>query len=207
MNWADYVILAVLTVSVLIGLWRGLVSEVLALVIWAAAFWVAWMFGPDVARYFEGRIDLPSARLIVGYALCFVAVLIGGALVRFLISQLIESTGLSGSDRVLGMGFGLARGLLLVTLAVFLLGFTPFTRDPWWHRSYLLPGFQGAAGWLAERLPDAVRRYVEPLKPMARDVPFPLSAARAAGQRFPINAASVRPVASSPDSTDPAHQP
>jgi membrane protein required for colicin V production len=94
-----------------------------------------------------------------------------------------------------------------VTLAVFLLGFTPFTRDPWWHQSYLLPGFQGAAGWLAERLPDAVRRYVEPLKPMARDVSFSLPTARAAGLSIPASAASVRRSASIPDSPDPAHQP
>lgn len=206
MNWADYTILAVLGLSVLIGLWRGLVSEVLALVIWAAAFWVAWLFGPQVAHVFDGRIDLPSVRLIVGYVLCFLAVLIAGALVRFVISRLIESTGLTGSDRMLGMGFGLLRGLVLVTLAVFLLGFTPFTRDPWWHASRLLPGFEGAAGWLAQRLPDAVHRYLEPLGPAARNLPLPLPAARAADLKLPAAAASVR-AASDPNTPDPARQP
>lgn len=162
MNWADYIILAVLGMSVLIGLWRGLISEVLALVIWIAAFWVAWTFGPSVAGYFEHSITLPSARIVVGYGICFIAVLILGALVRFLVSKLIEGTGLTGTDRLLGMVFGFARGVLLVTLAVFLLGFTAFTRDPWWNESVLLPQFKGMAAWLGERVPDSVRHYLNP---------------------------------------------
>jgi len=161
-NWADYIIVAILAVSVLIGLWRGLISEVLALAVWAAAFWVAWAFGPSVAGYFEHSIQLPSARILVGYGICFLAVLIAGALVRFLISKLVEGTGLSGTDRLLGMVFGFVRGVLLVTLAVFLLGFTAFTRDPWWHESVLLPQFKGMAAWLGERVPDSVRHYLNP---------------------------------------------
>jgi membrane protein required for colicin V production len=161
-NWADYIIVAVLGVSVLIGLWRGLISEVLALAVWAAAFWVAWMFGPSVAGYFEHSIQLPSARILVGYGICFLAVLIAGALLRFLVSKLVEGTGLSGTDRLLGMVFGFARGVLLVTLAVFLLGFTALTRDPWWHDSTLLPQFKGMAAWLGERVPDSVRHYLNP---------------------------------------------
>ena len=141
MNWADYIVLGVIALSVLIGLWRGLVSEVMALAVWIAAFWVAWLLGPHVATRFRGIIELPSARMLVGYGLCFLVVLLLGALLRFLVSKLVESTGLTGTDRLLGMGFGFVRGVLLVTLAVFLLGFTPFSRDPWWQQSVLLvPG-------------------------------------------------------------------
>jgi membrane protein required for colicin V production len=161
MNWTDYLIIAVLALSVLIGLWRGLISEVLALAIWIAAFWVAMTFGPSVAAFFEHSISLPSARYLVGYGLCFLAVLIAGALVRFVVSRLIESTGLSGTDRLLGMVFGLARGVLLVTLAVFLIGFTAFTRDPWWRQSALVPPFQGMAMWLGEWVPASVRPYLQ----------------------------------------------
>ena len=89
-------------------------------------------------------------------------VLIAGALLRFLVSKLIEGTGLSGTDRLLGMVFGFVRGVLLVTLAVFLLGFTAFSRDPWWHDSMLLPQFKGMAAWLGDRVPDSVRHYLNP---------------------------------------------
>jgi membrane protein required for colicin V production len=161
-NWADYIIIAILGLSIMVGLWRGLISEVLALLIWVAAFWMAWTFGPALAAHFDPLISLPSARIIVGYGLCFVAVLILGALLRFAISRLVEGTGLSGTDRLLGMLFGFARGVLLVTLLVFLIGFTAFTRDPWWRQSVLLPQFQQVAAWLGQRVPPGVRDYLHP---------------------------------------------
>jgi membrane protein required for colicin V production len=159
-SWIDYIIVGVLGLSVLIGLWRGLVSEVLALATWIAAFWVAWTFGPAVSAHFEHRIEEPSIRLVAGYGLCFIAVLVLGALLRFAIHKLVESTGLSGTDRLLGMLFGFARGVLLVTLVVFLMGFTVFARDPWWKHSVLLPQFQEAAAWLGDRLPESVREHL-----------------------------------------------
>jgi membrane protein required for colicin V production len=171
MNWADYTIIAVLGLSVLMGLWRGFIGEVLALACWACAFWVAWMLGPALAERFSASISTPSVRVLLAYGLCFIAVLIAGAIVTFLMRKLVEGSGLSGSDRLLGMVFGLVRGLALIVLVVLLLGFTPFPRDPWWHQSQLLPGFEQGAHWLAARLPQEVSRYLEPveglLKPRA----------------------------------------
>jgi membrane protein required for colicin V production len=164
MNWLDYAIIAVLGLSVLMGLWRGFIGEVLALAVWACAFWVAWLLGPALAERFSASISVPSARVILAYALCFVAVLIAGAIVTFLVRKLVEGSGLSGSDRLLGMVFGLARGMALVVLIVLLLGFTPFPRDPWWHQSQLLPRFEQSAQWLAARLPAEVARYLEPVQ-------------------------------------------
>ncbi len=166
MNWTDELILAVLLLSVLAGLWRGLVSEVMALGIWLTAAWVAWHYGPMVSAGLPASVDLPSARIISGYVLCFVAVLVAGALLRWVLGRLIESTGLGGTDRLLGMVFGLARGLLLVTLTVFLLGFTAFARDPWWQQSQLLPQFEGMAGWLSSRLPADIYQQLNPARLM-----------------------------------------
>src|SRR4029077_7331398 len=163
MNWADYTILAVLALSVLMGLWRGFIGEVLALVCWVLAFWVAWMFGPALAEHFSASISTPSARVLLAYVLYFVALVIAGAIVAFLMRKLVEGSGLSGSDRLLGMVFGLVRGFALVTLVVLLAGFTPFRRDPWWNESRLLPNFEIGARWLGERLPSEVARYLEPV--------------------------------------------
>ena len=160
MNWADYCVIAALALSVLMGLWRGFIGEVLALACWILAFWVAWTFGDKLAAQFTA-ISLPSARLLLGYAICFIAVLIAGAIVSFLMRKLIAGSGLSGSDRMLGMVFGLLRGLALVTLTVLILGFTPFPGDPWWHQSQLLPGFQRSAQWLSARLPAEVTQYLD----------------------------------------------
>ena len=189
MNWADYCILGVLALSVLIGLWRGLISEVMALACWAAAFWLAWLFGDRIAAQFSS-IEVPSVRLLLGYGLCFLAVLIAGALVSFVLRKLIAGSGLSGTDRMFGMLFGLARGVLVVVLAVLMLGFTPLPRDPWWRQSSLLPSFQRGAEWLSAQLPENVNKYLDfrglpslPLLPAAPAAPTSTPPAEAAATK------------------------
>ncbi len=160
MNWTDYFIAGVLAVSVLIGLWRGLVAELLSLAIWLGSIWVAWAFGPGVAAYFEHSIHTPELRLVTGYGICVVAVLIVGALVNAIFRRLVAGAGLSGPDRALGMLFGFARGVLLVALMVFLLGLTAATHEPWWRQSLLLPQFQSVAIALGHHLPASTARYL-----------------------------------------------
>jgi membrane protein required for colicin V production len=160
MSWVDYCIIAVLCLSVLMGLFRGFIGEVLALACWVAAFWVAWVFGPRLAGSLTA-IDVPSARILLGYAICFLAVLLAGAVLTFLVRKLIAGSGLTGSDRLLGMVFGLVRGIALVTLLVLVLGFTPLAKDPWWQHSQLLPTFQRMAAWISAQLPPDVAKYLD----------------------------------------------
>lgn len=162
MNAVDLIIIAVLVLSVLVGLWRGLISEVLALLTWIAAFWVAWMYGPAVSTHFDRMIQTPMLRLVIGYGICFIVVLIIGALVRILLQRLVDSTGLGGTDRLLGMIFGFVRGLLLVALMVFLVGLTSFAHEPMWQQSTLLPQFKGISLWLEQQLPPNVREHLQP---------------------------------------------
>lgn len=162
MNETDIVILAILAISVIIGLWRGLIAELLSVVIWVAAFWVAAIFGADMAAQFEHSISLPMARLSLGYGICFFGVLILGAILRFVTRRLIWGSGLSGIDRLFGMLFGFVRGVLLVTLVVFLVGLTGLTRDSWWQQSVLLPEFQGTAAWLGQNIPVSVKDHLHP---------------------------------------------
>jgi len=188
-NWTDYIIIGVLGLSVMVGLWRGLVSEILSLAIWVAAFWVAWVFGPVLAVRLEPLVHTPALRIIGAYVLCFVVVLVLGALLRFVVQRLIYGIGLGGLDRLLGAVFGLARGVLLVTLAVFLVGFTTFTREPWWQQSILLPYFRQAAVWLEQRTPADVGKYLHPervlprLQALAQDPILGLHPAAAASAR------------------------
>jgi membrane protein required for colicin V production len=162
MNAVDLVIIAVLALSVLVGLFRGLISEVLALVTWVAAYVLARMYGAEVSAHFDRTIESPVVRLAVGYGICFVAVLILGALVRFVLHQMVNGTGLGGTDRLLGMVFGFARGVLLVALIVFLVELTSFTREPMWQQSALVPQFKGIAAWLAQEIPSSVREHLNP---------------------------------------------
>lgn len=162
MNWFDYAIIATLALSILVGVWRGFIGEVMALVCWVLAFWVAWMFGPMVAEQFSAAISVPSVRVMLGYLLCFVAVLVAGAIVSYLLRKLVSGSGLSGTDRLLGMIFGLVRGSALVVLVILMMKFTPVVHDDWWQNSRMLPTFERSASWVTSFLPDKVAKYLEP---------------------------------------------
>jgi membrane protein required for colicin V production len=155
MIWIDYVILGVIGLSTIISLVRGFVREALSLVVWVFAFWVAWTFFRELAGHL-GVFSVPSVRLGVAFAILFIATLIVGALVNYLIGQLVDKTGLSGTDRLIGMLFGAARGALLIAVLVLLAGLTPFPEDPWWQESRLLGHFQELATWLKGLLPEDI---------------------------------------------------
>ncbi len=153
MNWADYLIIVIIALSVLMGLWRGLLREVISLTAWIAAFAIAFLFAEDGATYLTGHIATPSLRFAAAFAGLFLATLLLGSLIGFVASQLVERTGLTGADRILGVGFGLARGALVIAALVLVAGLTPLPQDPWWRQSQLLPHFQGTALWLRTLLP------------------------------------------------------
>ena len=161
LTWADIALLTIVGLSTIVGLWRGFVVEVMSLAVWVAAFWLAFAFGDEAVALFEGAVQAPSARLFLGYAMLFVGALMVGGLATWLMGKLVKSTGLSGTDRILGMGFGLLRGAALACVLVLLLGFTAMPRDPWWRESRLLPHFQAGAEWLRAWLPAAVAQHVD----------------------------------------------
>ena len=143
----DWAIIAIVAISALISLKRGFVKEALSLLTWIIAGAVAWMFGGSLAQYLVNYIEAPSARVIAGCTILFVATLLVGAMINFLIGELIRVTGLSGTDRFLGMVFGAARGGLLVVVAVGLLSLGPVQQDGWWKESQLVPKFLLVADW------------------------------------------------------------
>jgi membrane protein required for colicin V production len=156
MNAADWIIVAILAISVLVGLWRGLVREAIALLVWVAALAAAIMFGAQVAALYENWITLPSARIALGYATVFLLVLLVGGLLGWLIGRIVQGTGLGGTDRVLGLGFGLLRGGVMVAALLLVLGYTPLPNDPWWQQSQLIPRFQPLVGWLRDHVPETL---------------------------------------------------
>ena len=104
-TWVDWAIIAIILVSSLISLRRGFVKEALSLLTWVIAGAVAWLFGGALAHHLQDYISTPSARVISACVILFVVTLLVGALVNFLIGELIRVTGLSGTDRFLGMVF------------------------------------------------------------------------------------------------------
>ncbi len=160
MNWADFVIIGVLAVSTLVSLMRGFVKEAVSLATWVAAIWLAILFTDPLADRLAAWIDVPSVRAIGAFALIALLVLILGGLLNFLIGQLVEKTGISGTDRLLGLVFGLGRGVILVALLVLVAGATPFPEDPWWHHSVLMPYFERLAVWSMHYLPADLAQHI-----------------------------------------------
>lgn len=153
MNWADYLIIILIALSVLMGLWRGLLREVISLATWIAAFAIAFLFAEDGAAYLTPYLDAPSLRMAAAFAGLFLATLLLGSLIGIVATQLVDYSGLTGTDRILGMVFGLGRGALVISVLVLVAGLTPLPQDPWWRHSQLLPHFQGTALWLRNLLP------------------------------------------------------
>lgn len=135
MTGFDFVILAILGVSGVLGLVRGLLREVLSLVGYAVAFVAAVWWGPTVTGWLTPYLDNSLLRMAAAYAAVFIVVLLGVGIVNLLVSKLIQSTGLSPADHGLGALFGLARGTLIILILVTLAGYTPMPQQIWWRNA------------------------------------------------------------------------
>jgi membrane protein required for colicin V production len=157
----DYAVIAILAASVLIGLFRGLIKELLSLIAYVAAFTAAMRYGPLVYEWLTPHIDTPALRLGVSYVGVFIAVLLAVGIVNMALGMLIKATGLSPADRGLGGIFGLARGLLIVLVLVIAAGFTPLPKEPWWTGATFSPlaeeGARAVKPWVPEQFADWIR--------------------------------------------------
>lgn len=161
MIWVDYVIIGIIVLSAIIGLARGLIREVLALGVWIAALLAAWLFYRPVTEQLTPWLSTPSLRMGAAVVLIVLGVLIAGAIVGWALSLLVEKTGLTGTDRLLGMVFGAGRGAVVVALLVFLASLTPVIEDPWWSQSELLPRFQLLADAMLDLIPPEVTQRIK----------------------------------------------
>ncbi|PCJ92003.1 MAG: colicin V production CvpA [Porticoccaceae bacterium] len=151
MTWADWAIIAVLGVSALISVVRGFVKEVVSLLIWLTAAIVASIFHDQLATVMADLIDTSSLRMLAAWIILFIAVLLVGSILNYLLGKLVQATGLSGTDRLLGLLFGTARGLIILMVILTILPkMLPVMEDPWWLESTLIPYFMQYEDWARE---------------------------------------------------------
>lgn len=158
---ADVIIIAVVVLSMLVSVVRGFVRESLSLVIWVVAAWVGLRLATPLAEFLEPWIATPSARVALSFVGVFVGVVLVGSLISILVGKLITSSGLSGTDRMLGMLFGALRGVVMVVIAVLVLSLTPVPDDPWWQESTLLPHAERLAEYAVAQLPEGMQTRLD----------------------------------------------
>jgi membrane protein required for colicin V production len=145
---ADVLILLLLLGSTLIGLLRGFVREAVSLVFWIVAIWAAWKFGPLVEPHLGGLLADPKVAPWVGRLVVLVLVLLLGWMVSMLLGFFTRSMGLGPLDRVIGLLFGIVRGMVLVGLMIIGAELLHLNHEEWWNRSKLIPYGETAGDWL-----------------------------------------------------------
>jgi membrane protein required for colicin V production len=135
----DYLILAVVLISAIVGLVRGFLKEVISLVTWVLALWLSFRLGESLIPYLGGTLRQPPYGLWAGRAIVFICVMVLGTIVAAVVSHLVRLSIFSGMDRLLGFLLGLARGVVMLGFAVMLGQSVKLDGEGWWKRSVLVP--------------------------------------------------------------------
>jgi len=161
MTLFDYVVLGIVGASLLLGLWRGVVGEVIALAAWVLAFFFAIQFGGDIGTMVFSSMEDDGMRTMAGFATAFIGILVVMAFVRMAASGLVKALGLGLSDRLLGLVFGVARGLLIAMVLVAVGGMTSAPQQAWWQGATLSAPLEtavmAATPWLPLDLAKRIR--------------------------------------------------
>lgn len=158
LSWVDLVIVAIIGLSVITGLVRGFVKELIALAVWILAFWLAFHYAQDFDPWLKKYIQDKTARTVTAFILILVATLIAGGLVNVLLSFLLKFSGLSGTDRILGMGFGFIRGVFIVALLMVIVEMTSLPHQEYAKESKLYASFDPLVAWLSASMPDFLKK-------------------------------------------------
>jgi membrane protein required for colicin V production len=156
----DWVMVALLAASFLLGAWRGLVYEVLSVISWIAAFVLAQWFAPQVAQMLPMGGTGESMRYASGFLLVFIGVVFAGGLLAWLTKKLVQAVGLRPIDRTLGAAFGLLRGAVLLLALAVVINMTPLKRGEWWTQSQGAGAATTALKSLKPVLPEQFGQYL-----------------------------------------------
>lgn len=156
----DWIFVAVLLGSMLIGAWRGLVFEVLSLLGWVVSFFVAQWFAEDMASLLPMGSSAGSLRYAAGFVAVFVGSVFACGFLSWLAKKLVEAIGLRPADRTLGAVFGVLRGVVLLLAVAVVAGLTPLHEALWWQESQGAPVLAEVLKGLKPALPEEFGRHL-----------------------------------------------
>jgi membrane protein required for colicin V production len=156
----DFIVIFVLVVSVAISIWRGLAREVLSLLSWIGAFWLAQLFAGLTSSVLPNSLSNPGIRIAVAFiAVLMLSLLIFGITSAFIV-HLVKVAGLTTTDRTLGAVFGVLRGALIVVILVLVAGMTSAPRHVYWKEALFRPPLVQVALWVKTCLPPELSRRI-----------------------------------------------
>jgi membrane protein required for colicin V production len=157
-HWIDYVIIGVIGLSIVTGLFRGFVKELIALCVWILAIWLAFAYSQTVAGWLQSYIQDKTVRTAVAFIAILLATLITGGLINAILSFILHRSGLSGTDRLLGMGFGIVRGIFIVALVMLVIKMAAISDIQYRQQSYLYSKFDPIVNWLYGYTPEFIKK-------------------------------------------------
>lgn len=158
LQWVDLIIIGIVGLSALTGLFRGVVKEVIALGIWVVAIWMGYNHSQAVVPYIQPYIQNPTACSIAAFLVILVGVLLAGAILNFILSLVLRRSGLSSIDKILGMCFGFARGVFIVSFVLAVLSMTSLPYQPYVQTSTLCMKLQPVVNWISQYIPTFINR-------------------------------------------------
>ncbi|KTD64124.1 CvpA family protein [Legionella spiritensis] len=156
--WVDLAIAAIIALSVLTGLIRGFVKELIALCIWILALWLAYRCNDMLNPWLQPYIQDNTVRKGAGFVLILMATLLVGAIINAIFSFIMKRTGLSGTDRMLGMAFGFIRGVFIVSLIILVVQMTSMPHEEYSRNSRLYSSFNPVVHWLNGLVPEFIKQ-------------------------------------------------
>ena len=159
-SWVDIALLTLLAASVLLGLWRGLVFELLSIAGWVVAYFCCHFLAPWIEGLLPAYRMGPSLLHVAGLVLGFILIIVVWGLAAKLLRALIQASPLSVFDRLLGAGFGVVRGLFVCLLLVVIASMTPVVASPTWQASVMAPRLQQLLQQMRPVLPEDLVKLI-----------------------------------------------
>ena len=160
MTVVDVVIIFVIVLSALFGILRGFMKESISLAKWIIATWIAATFAPKLAPMLPAAVESEAVRQAISFATLFIIVFLIGSLVSHLVTRMLIKTGLTSVDRVLGLGFGIIRGCLIIIIFVIVGGHFPqLPQQEWWRESVMLERFEDVVLKIQDYVPNMEMSY------------------------------------------------
>ncbi|HHT9915637.1 TPA: CvpA family protein [Legionella pneumophila] len=158
LQWVDIAIVAIIALSVLTGLFRGFVKELVALCVWILAIWLGFNYSQSLDPWLSSYIEEQSVRTAIGFIIILFATLFVGGVVNAILSFILKRAGLSGTDRTLGMGFGFLRGVFIVALIMVAVKMTSLPHQEYSQKSKLYARFDPVVALLYSHLPEFIKQ-------------------------------------------------